>query len=65
MKRFWKALFDPYMGIIITVIFINIGAQLLDIFTDKTFNYLSLNGLVTVGYIAGVAITFFMGSARE
>jgi hypothetical protein len=65
MKRLWNSLFDHYIGIILLMIFINIGAQLIDLFTDNSFNYMMLSGFITVGYIAGVVMTFCYGPPGE
>jgi hypothetical protein len=65
MKKLWDALFDPYMGIILPMILINLGAQLVDIFTNTTFNYALLSGLITASYFGGVLITLVFGSAGE
>lgn len=65
MKKFWDALFDPYMGIVLPMILINAGAQIFDVFTGATMNYFLLSGLVTVSYIGGVLVTLILGSASE
>jgi hypothetical protein len=54
-------MFDPYAGIILLMIFINIAVQLADIFTDRSFNYMMLSGFVTVSYIIGVIMTLAYG----
>jgi hypothetical protein len=65
MKKLWDALFEPYIGIILLVVLFNMAAQLIDIFTDMSFNYMMLNGFVTVGYIVGVIITLAYGRPGE
>jgi hypothetical protein len=61
MKRLWDSLLDPYIGIILLMVFINMAAQLADLFSDASFNYMMLSGFITVGYIAGVIMTFCYG----
>jgi hypothetical protein len=65
MKRLWDALFDPYMGIVLPMIFINLGAQIVDLFTDFTFNYFFLSLLLTVAYIGGVLMSLVLGRTGE
>jgi hypothetical protein len=65
MKRLWNALFQPNMSVLLPMIFINLGAQVLDAVSGLHTNYFYLNGLITIGYLGGVAITCWYGPPGE